>query len=225
MSWDWSTAGKMGPDGKPLTIKDAKGHPIYTAIKGDFVLGENVVPDYLWFNGKVTYTLRGDKIEKGKEPVRMNHFEGSAGDGKSLIWPVKTMRGKQAFDPVNKTLVVAHLAGNDDTAYWTNFNWEKAAAVGMAAVGEPFSGKVDFVSTESTWPITHMVAPAKDSLRCHDCHTSGGRLEKVPGIYIPGRASDHAGWLDTAGWALAALTLFGTLGHGLGRVIVSKRRK
>jgi hypothetical protein len=70
-----------------------------------------------------------------------------------------------------------------------------------------------------------MVAPAKDALRCHDCHASGGRLENVPGIYIPGRASDHAGWLDTTGWAVAALTLLGVLGHGLGRVIVSRLKK
>ena len=225
MSWDWSTAGRMGVDGKPLIIKDAKGHPTYTSAKGDFVLGENVVPEYLWFNGKVRYTLFGDKVEKSDQPTRINHFEGSAGDGRSLIWPVKVMRGKQAYDPVNKTLAVLHSSGLDDTAFLTNFNWEKAVAAGMASVDAPFSGKVDFVSTESTWPITHMVAPANDSLRCHDCHASGGRLEKVPGIYIPGRASDHAGWLDTAGWAVAALTLLGALGHGLGRVIVSMRKK
>ena len=224
MSWDWSTAGKMGPDGKPLTRKDAKGHPIYTAAKGDFVLGENVVPDYQWFNGKVRYTLRSDPVEKSDDATRINRFQGSAADGKSLIWPVKIMRGKQAYDPVNKTLAVLHMAGNDDTAFWTNFNWEKAVAVGMASVGAPFSGKVDFIATQSTWPITHMVAPAKDALRCHGCHASGGRLEKVPGIYIPGRARDHAGWLDGAGWALAALTLLGVLGHGLARVIVSKRK-
>ena len=69
-----------------------------------------------------------------------------------------------------------------------------------------------------------MVAPAKDALRCRDCHASRGRLEKVPGIYIPGRARDHAAWLDTAGWALALLTLLGSLGHGLARAIVSKRK-
>jgi octaheme c-type cytochrome (tetrathionate reductase family) len=224
MSWDWSTAGKMGPDGKPLIRKDAKGHVIYTAAKGDFVLGEHVVPDYQWLNGKVRYTLQRDTVEKSAFPTRINHFDGSAGDGKSLIWPVKTMRGKQAYDPVNKTLVVPHLAGSDDTAYWTNFNWEKAVVAGMAAIGAPFSGKVDFVATESTWPITHMVAPAKEALRCNACHASNGRLEKVPGIYIPGRASDHAGWLDAAGWAIAALTLLGALGHGLARVFVSKRR-
>ena len=177
MSWDWSTAGKMGPDGKPLIKKDAKGRVIYTAAKGDFVLGENIVPDYMWFNGKVKYTLLGDKVEKSNQPTRINHFEGSAADGKSMIWPVKVFRGKQAYDPVNKSLVVLHMAGNDDSAFWTNFHWEKAVAAGMASVGAPFSGKVDFVATESTWPITHMVAPAKDALRCHDCHGKDGRMD------------------------------------------------
>jgi hypothetical protein len=94
----------------------------------------------------------------------------------------------------------------------------------MTAVNAPFSGKVDFIATESTWPITHMVAPAKDALGCSDCHKAGGRLQRVSGIYIPGRASDHAGWLEAAGWAIAALTLLGVLGHGLARVFFSKRK-
>lgn len=185
MSWDWSTAGKRGPDGKPLIKKSADGHVIYNGTKGDFTMAENVAPEYAWFNGKVKYTLRGDKVEKSGQPIRINRFEGSAGDGKSLIWPVKVFRGKQAYDPVNKSLVVTHLAGNDDSAYWKNLNWEKAVAAGMAAVNAPFSGKVDFVETESSWPITHMVAPAKDALSCNDCHASNGRLQKVPGINIP----------------------------------------
>ena len=224
MAWDWSTAGRMGPDGKPLVKTDAKGRVIYTAAKGHFVLAENVVPEYAWFNGKVTYTLLGDRIEKSDQPTRINHFEGSASDGKSTIWPVKVFRGKQAYDPVNQTLAVLHMAGNDDTAFWTNFNWEKAVAAGMASVGAPFSGQVDFVSTESMWPITHMVAPAQSALKCRDCHASDGRLEKVSGIYIPGRGSDHATWLDGIGWALAALALFGALAHGSGRIFVSRRR-
>ena len=225
MSWDWSTAGLMGLDGKPLLRKDAKGRVVYTAAKGTFGLAENVVPDYVWFNGRVSYTLLGDRIEKSAQPTRINHFEGSAGDGKSMIWPVKVFRGKQAYDPVHKTLVVTHMAGTDDTAFWTNFNWEKAVAEGMASVGAPFSGKVDFVATESMWPITHMVAPATDALRCHDCHASGAHLEKVAGIYIPGRGSDHAAWLEVVGWALAALALLGTLAHGSGRIVATKRRR
>ena len=94
----------------------------------------------------------------------------------------------------------------------------------MASVHAPFSGKVDFIETDSTWPITHMVAPAKDALRCNDCHRAGGRLERVPGIYIPGRVSDHAGWLETIGWGVALLTLLGVLGHGLARIVLSQRK-
>lgn len=225
MSWDWSTAGKRGPDGKPLVKKNGEGHIVYNGIKGDFVMAENVVPEYMWFNGRVKYTLRGDKIEKSRQPIAINRFEGSPTDGKSLIWPVKVFHGKQAYDPVNETLVVTHLAGNDDTAYWTNLNWEKAVAKGMAAVRAPFSGKVDFIETVSMWPITHMVAPAKDALHCGECHASGGRLEKVSGVYVPGRGSDHVRWLDASGWTLAILALLGVLGHGVGRIVVSARRK
>jgi octaheme c-type cytochrome (tetrathionate reductase family) len=224
MSWDWSTSGKRGPDGKPLVVKNADAYETYNGKKGDFVLAENVIPEYIWFNGKVKYTLRGDKIEAGNQPVHINHFEGSAIDGKSLIWPVKIFHGKQAYDPVGKTLVVTHLAGEDDSAYWENLNWKKAVATGMASVNAPFSGKVDFIETDSTWPITHMVAPKGKALGCVECHASGGRLEKVPGIYIPGRGRDHASWLDTAGWAIAALTLLGVLGHGLARLVLSRRK-
>jgi octaheme c-type cytochrome (tetrathionate reductase family) len=225
MSWDWSTAGKRGPDGKPLVVKNEEGHVVYNGIKGDFVMAEKVVPEYIWFNGTVRYTLPEDKIEDNGRPIPITRFEGSADDGKSRIWPVKLFRGKQAYDPVNKTLVVTHLAGNDDTAYWTNLNWEKAVAAGMATVHRPFSGKVAFISTESMAPITHMVAPAKDALQCQACHASGGRLEKVSGVYLPGRGRDHASWIDVAGWTLAALALLGVIAHGAGRAIKSRRNQ
>ena len=224
MSWDWSTAGKRGPDGKPLVVKNEEGHVVYSGIKGDFVMAENVVPEYVWFNGKVKYTLPGDKFEDNGTPIGSNRFEGSATDGKSRIWPVKLFRGKQPYDPVNKTLIAPHLAGNDSTAYWTNLNWEKAAAAGMEAIHQPFSGKVSFVATESMWPITHMVAPSRNALRCESCHASGGRLEKVSGVYLPGRGRDHASWIDLAGWTLAALALLGVLAHGAVRASGSGRK-
>ena len=224
MFWDWSTAGRRAPDGKPLIRRDEDGHIIYNGIKGDFTMAENVRPEYVWFNGTVNYTLLGDKIEKKNEPIQINRFEGSASDGKSMIWPIKLFRGRQAYDPITQSLVVTHLAGNDDSAYWTNLNWEKAVTVGMATVRAPFSGKVDFIDTESMWPITHMVAPKEKAVGCVECHSSNGRLEKVNGIYMPGRAGDHLGWLEIIGWTLAALTLFGVLVHGLGRFIAYQRK-
>lgn len=221
MSWDWSTAGKMDKDGKPLIKKDEHGHVIYDAKKGDFVVAENVVPEYKWFNGTVNYTLLGDKIDKAAAPTQVNSFEGSPGDGKSLIWPVKVMRGKQPYDPVNQTLVKPHTAGNDDTAYWKNFGWEKAIAAGMASAGAPFSGQVDFIETEMSWPITHMVAPKEDALACAECHSKNGRLKEIKGVYIPAR--DGNPLLDTAGWGLAGLALLGVVVHGGLRIATRKK--
>ncbi len=186
MTWDWSTAGKMGQDGNPMQTMDAKGRVIYDSKKGNFTLGENVAPEYVWFNGQVKYTLLGDKVDKTSGITPINRFEGSPNDGKSVIWPVKVFRGVQPYDPVNKTLVIPHTTGVDDASYWKNFNWEKAISAGMATVGAPFSGKVDFVRTEMTWPINHMVAPKEDSLACKECHTKGGigRMKGLQGLQL-----------------------------------------
>jgi octaheme c-type cytochrome (tetrathionate reductase family) len=219
MVWDWSTAGKLA-DGKPVVKKDDKGRIVYDSRKGDFVNAENVVPEYQWFNGTVNYTLRDEKIDPANGVLPINRFEGSPADGKSLIWPVKVFRGKQPFDPVNRTLVIAHTAGNDDTAYWKNFVWDKAIAAGQASVGLPFSGKFDFVATEMRWPIAHMVAPKDKALGCSDCHRLNGRLQAIAGVYIPGR--DRSGLLDALGFGLAALALLGVLGHGAARIFLRR---
>lgn len=220
MSWDWSTAGKRDAKGKPLVITNDDGHITYNGIKGDFVLEENVRPEYMWFNGSVKYTLLGDDIDKSRQPIAINTFEGGPDDGKSMIWPVKVFRGKQPFDPVNRSLVVAHLAGEDDTAYWKNMDWQKAITAGMATMGKPYSGKVDFIETVAMWPITHMVAPKEKALACTECHARGGRLEKIEGIYIPGRGGNRI--VDTVGWLAAAALLAGVLVHGLIRFVNRK---
>lgn len=212
MTWDWSTAGKLTADGKPLVKKDDKGHVVYHGKKGDFSYGANIAPEYTWFNGKVRYTLLDDKIDVQAGFTPINSFEGSADDGISRIWPVKVFRGKQPYDPVNKTLVVPHTTGKDEASYWTNFDWDKAITQGMKAAGRPFSGKIDFIETEMSWPITHMVAPAENALRCEDCHSKNGRLQHIEGVYIPGR--DASEWLDKIGWLLALMSLIGVLGHG-----------
>jgi octaheme c-type cytochrome (tetrathionate reductase family) len=101
MTWDWSTAGKLTPEGKPINIKDATGHDKYDSKKGDFTYESHVVPEYIWLNGKVKYTLLGDPVNAGGV-TKINEYGGSPDDGKSLIWPVKVFRGKQPFDLDNK---------------------------------------------------------------------------------------------------------------------------
>ena len=211
MTWDWSTAGKLTSEGKPMVVKK-DGHVVYHGKKGDFTYGADIPPEYMWFNGKVTYTTLNDKVDKEDGVTPINHFGGSPDDGKSRIWPVKVFRGMQPYDPVNKRLVVPHTAGKDDTAYWENFDWEKAITTGMKSADLPFSGKVDFIKTQMSWPITHMVAPAENALVCEDCHSKDGRLQHIEGVYIPGR--DASEWLDRIGWTLAFLSLIGVLVHG-----------
>ncbi|MDO8930860.1 MAG: tetrathionate reductase family octaheme c-type cytochrome [Rhodocyclaceae bacterium] len=225
MSWDWSTAGKLSPEGKPLNIKDSSGHhDRYDSKKGDFTYESDVVPEYIWINGKVKYTLLGDPVNT-QGVTEINHFYGSADDGVSRIWPVKVFRGKQPYDLETKSLLVPHTAvgygEKDDTAFWQNYKWEEALKAGAAAAGRPFGGKFDFVKTEMTWPITHMVAPKADALTCTQCHSKSGRLQKVQGIYMPGR--DGKEWLDLIGWLAALGTLGGVLFHGGLRVYLARK--
>jgi len=223
MWWDWSTAGQMDAAGKPFKRKDSTGHDAYDSRKGDFKYESNVIPEYIWFNGTVNYTLRETKLDP-TQVIKINSFEGSPGDGRSKIWPIKVFRGKQPYDVGNNQLLVFHTYGQDDSALWANFNWDKAIAFGMKEIGAEYSGQFAFVETEMAWPITHMVAPKEDALTCAQCHApSGGvgRLDKVPGIYIPGRTPHEL--LDRAGWGLALLCLVGVIGHGGIRIWAARK--
>ncbi|GAB6039913.1 tetrathionate reductase family octaheme c-type cytochrome [Endothiovibrio diazotrophicus] len=220
MTWDWSTAGRLDENGHRIQTKGSDGRVIYDSKKGDFTYERYVIPEYVWFNGDIKYTLFGDRIDPTK-PVQINQFQGSPDDGQSRIWPVKTFRGKQPYDAGLMTLAVFHTAGDDDAAYWGNYDWEKAMKAGMASRGVEYSGKMGFVETEMRWPITHMVAPKEDALRCEQCHKKNGRLEGVEGVYLPGR--DNVPWIDLLAWLAALGTLIGVLIHGGIRILMSKR--
>lgn len=220
MTWDWSTAGRLDENGHRVQVKGSDGRTIYDSKKGDFTYDRYVIPEYVWFNGNIKYTLFGDKVD-GKDLVKINEFMGTPGAPDSRIWPVKTFRGKQPYDVVNETLAIFHTAGKDDSAFWGNYDWDKAIKWGMEAAGADYSGEFKFVETEMSWPITHMVAPKEDALSCKQCHKKDGRLEGVEGVYIPGR--DANPWIDKIALLIALLTLIGVLIHGAIRVYMNKR--
>jgi octaheme c-type cytochrome (tetrathionate reductase family) len=217
--WDWSTAGQL-KDGKPFVVKNERGETTYESIKGTMEWQANVVPAYRWFNGDIRYTMATDKIGEAR-PVPINTLGGSAGDPAARIWPFKAMLGRQPFDTENQTLLMNHVFGKDDAAFWGNFDWAKSLAAGMKDSGVPYSGKFAFVDSVYYWPITHMVAPKEDALRCGACHSAEGRMKDVPGFYMPGR--DRFVWLDFLGWSLAALTLAGVLLHAGIRILSARR--
>jgi hypothetical protein len=140
-----------------------------------------------------------------------------------MIWPMKVFRGSQPYDPVNKTLITPHTAGDDATGFWKNLDWDKAIPVGMTDSGAPYSGKFEFIRTEMSWPITHMVAPKEKALGCTDCHAANGRLAGIEGVYLPGR--DANAWVDRAGWALALLVLAASALHGAMRFVSRGNRQ
>lgn len=218
MAWDWSTAGKL-KDGKPYKETASDGNDMYDSMKGSFQWEANVKPVYKWFDGSFRYT-NFEKIDDARL-VPINSFGGGYGRPDSRIWPFKAMRGKQPYDSGNKTLVYTHTFGKDENAFWGNYDWAKAIAAGMKDAPVPYSGKFGFVDTVYYWPLTHMVAPRENALGCGECHARTGRLADLTGFYMPGR--DRFALLDLIGWAAAGLTLAGSLGHGLLRLMKSKK--
>ena len=138
--------------------------------------GKNVPPEYAWFEpGKAVNYIRGQKIEDPSKVLTIAGPTSTIKDKTARIYPFKVMRGKQAFDPVHKNLLVVHQIGDD--GFWKTYDWKRSAEIGMKTAGIPFSGEVDFVQTKMFWRINHMVAEADKALKCLDCHGDEGRMK------------------------------------------------
>jgi octaheme c-type cytochrome (tetrathionate reductase family) len=171
--WDWSTAGQ---DIKPE--RDKYGKDTYNKKKGSFVWEKDIVPTYAWYNGSAEAYLLGDKINPSGATT-LSKPNGDIKDMDAKIYPFKVHKGKQIYDTKNNYLVTPKLFGpkGDPSAYWTTYDWNKAAAAGMEASGLAYSGEYGFTETEMYWSLNHMVAPADKSLKCMDCHGKKGRFE------------------------------------------------
>jgi len=224
LRWDWSTAGKLR-NGEPYEETDSTGTDVYMSIKGSFTWGRNVVPEYQWFNGTATHYLLGDTLDPSR-PTKMNELYGSYDDPDAKIVPVKVHRAKQIYDTGNMYLIQPKEVSTrpGDGAYWTEFNWDRAAEEGMKMVHLPYSGSYGFTETEMTWPINHMVSPKSETASCHECHTrENGRLASLGGFYLPGR--DRNRYVDALGAIVLFASVAGVLVHGGIRIAMSRQRK
>jgi octaheme c-type cytochrome (tetrathionate reductase family) len=220
MTWDWSTAGRLSPEGEPITEHDHAGNHSYLSIKGDFTWEKNVVPEYVWFNGTADHYLLGDTISS--IPLQMNPLHGSYACSDSKIVPVKVHRGKQIFDPVHNYLIQPklHADKKGEGAYWKDFDWQVASAIGMEHIGLSYSGKYDWIETEQYMLINHMVSPADQSVTCIECHSRDGRLAALGDFYMPGR--DYSALIDISGMLLLIGSVVGVSIHGLIRLLANK---
>ncbi len=220
--WDWSTAGRT-KNGQAYEEKDKDGNVTYATIHGSMVWKKNVLPTYEWFDGRMSFMLATDKLP-AQRPVWLNKPLGSYDDPSAKIWPFKVHEGKQPYDTQLDKLVVPHLYGDKGSgAFWVDHDWATAIKTGMEIAGLPYSGHYGFVRTNMIWPITHMVAPAKDALTCMDCHSKKSRLSGVKGFYLPGR--DRSSGIDFLGWAAVLISCVAVVVHGSGRIFFNTREK
>jgi len=213
MYWDWSTAGKK-KDGKPFTEDGPYGKDAYDSKKGNFRWEMSVIPEYHWFNGSMTTVRATDKVDDSAE-VRLSWPVGSMADPASRIMPFKVHRGMTPIDTKNKTMVIPHLFGKDDAAFWKSYDWGRAIESGMATAGLEYSGEFGFTATAWAYQTTHMVAPKDNVVDCGQCHAKQGRLANLAGFYMPGR--DGAPGIDWVGWATVLASLVGVFIHGIMR--------
>ncbi|WP_434086733.1 tetrathionate reductase family octaheme c-type cytochrome [Shewanella zhangzhouensis] len=175
MSWDWSTAGQDREE-----TLDEYGRKTFQKKKGSFTWGKMVKPAYAWYNGKAGAYMAGDPI-KADEVTRLSYPLGDIQDAGAKIYPFKVHTGKQIYDKKHNILATAKTYGAG--GYWTEFDWDKAAKLGMEAnptlkaKGITYSGEYGFAPTEMWWRINHMVSKKEEALKCNACHNGGDRLD------------------------------------------------
>jgi octaheme c-type cytochrome (tetrathionate reductase family) len=159
--------GLLSNDGPPPL--DGTARPIaftgYDKRFGDLELVQNLVPTYAWDDGKHAAHPLGKTIDPDA-PVPLNAPLGQRDDPRARIRPFKVHTAMQPYDTERKVLVTPKLWNG----YWTHFDWGRAIRDGMAAVGQPTSGKYGFVETRMVHALEHEVAPARLALSCADCH-------------------------------------------------------
>jgi hypothetical protein len=106
--------------------------------------------------------------------TRLTWPKGDIKDKNAKIYPFKVHTGKQIYDSKQNIFITPKVFGPG--GYWKDFDWDKAAKLGMEASGLPYSGEYGFAPTIMYWRINHMVSPKGQALGCLDCHGDQGRM-------------------------------------------------
>jgi len=158
MARDWST---------PLYHEDANK---YSAT---ITFGQDVVPEYAWFNGTTRESLMGEKVRREKDgSIILMKPEGSRKDKHAKIYAFKLHRGvvpllrdKQWLSP---------LAVDE---FFVTGDIETAVKEGAAAAYGIHDPDYEWVRVRRYMGIFHEVQPADRALQCLDCHREGGRMD------------------------------------------------
>lgn len=163
--WDWSQAGDPNRPEDPHH---------YLKMKGAFVYGHDLVPEYYWFNETCNRYLMGDKIDPSVE-TDINPPRGDIHDRDARITPFHVHRALQPYDE-KLDILLGPVTGGEG-GFWHEFDWDKALRLGAEVTGTSYSGDYGFARTRMFWPLSHTVRPKEEALACTDCHGSSGRLD------------------------------------------------
>lgn len=220
--WDWSTAGELGRNRRPIVEYDEQGNVTYATQKGHMAYGENLEPVLRWFDGRIQYQPVGAEVQVDGITLLAEPL-GEAKQTNAKIFPFHEFTSALPYDVESETLVPINLSGRGREPFWNGYDWKRALTAGAKAADLEFSGEYDFAQTQWLSPLNHMVAPKEQALDCQSCHRDDGVLADVSGVYIPG-AKQH-GWLDQLGAGVMLMTFLGVLGHGGLRLFFGWRRK
>jgi hypothetical protein len=150
-----------------------KHHEEANKYSATITFGKDVVPVYTWFNGKTKLTKMGDVVEPGPDGViTIMEPQGSLTDPDSKLYAFKLHKARVPYLRDKKWL--SPLAVDE---FFIDGDIEKAVVEGAAAAYDIHHPDYEWVPVQRYMGIFHEVQPAKNALKCNDCHGSEGRLD------------------------------------------------
>ena len=158
------------------------GDPVQSTglFEPNHVKGQNVAPEYAFFNGQSYFYQFGDAAKpepNGK--ILMSGPMGDIHDPGAKIYAFKRHEGYQPIDPVTRRLLPLKIG-----KFFESGNLNEAAPLGAKSVGWQYNGH-GFAETERYMGLFHEVAPKDDALACNSCHNGGTRVDFAKLGYTP----------------------------------------
>lgn len=166
MRRDWS---------KPGDLVESTG-----LFEPNHLKGQNVVPEYAFFNGQSYFYQFGDPAKpEANGKILMSGPMGDIQDPDAKIYAFKRHEGYQPIDPITRQLLPLKIG-----MFFESGSLEKAVPLGVQGVGWAYNG-YEFAETERYLGIFHEVAPKEEALSCNSCHNGGTRMDFAKLGYTP----------------------------------------
>ncbi|MCP4293708.1 MAG: hypothetical protein GY780_17915 [bacterium] len=149
-----------------------KFHEKGNKYSATITFGENVVPEYAWYNGQTKLMKMGDKVRYNDDgTITIMEPQGKRKDKHSKIYAFKLHKGVLPIWKEKDWLIP--LAVDE---FFITGDIATAVNEGSAAAYGEHHPDYEWVNTKRYMGIFHEVRPADKALQCLDCHQEGGRM-------------------------------------------------